>query len=155
MPGYRPPATGPSGKWAIAIHKKRRADDLSRTELFELLGPRLGYSAKSLSAFRLLDIGERPPKDDEATVLAGWLGYWPEEEESKASPPTSDGGGLAALAKAIDDQAKAITALADQVKALAEAQSPAAAAALTAQMVALAIAETLPDVLLAAGLRPK
>jgi transcriptional regulator with XRE-family HTH domain len=86
MHGYRPPSTEPRGKWAIALHAKRKAEGLSQTEAFEILGPRLGLAPKSRSAYRAIDQGEREPRDDEAAILAEWLGYWPEDPAPVSTP---------------------------------------------------------------------
>jgi hypothetical protein len=115
---YRP-TTEPKGKWAIAINAKRRADKLSRTAAFEVLGPKLGYSTKSLSAFRLLDIGERQPDENEQKVLAEWLGYWPTDEPTASEHPSD----MAALIAALAAQTAAITALVDVMRSAQAEQS--------------------------------
>lgn len=92
MPRYRPPSSEPRGKWARAIHAKRRAEQISQTAAFEVLGPRLGLGPKSRSAYIALDMGEREPSEAEANVLAEWLGSYPVEEPHTAGtgPHTSD-----------------------------------------------------------------
>lgn len=151
--GYRPPSAEPEGKWANAIHAKRRADGLSQTAAFKLLRGQLNLSENSRAAYVALDMGEREPREHEEKILAAWLGYWPEDPTDATSPPKGDTpGGLVA---ALEDQTKALNRLADQVEALVKAYSPSSAAALTADLVALSIRDTLPSVLRAAGLPPK
>ena len=83
--GYRPPSTEPRGKWARAIHRKRRADGLSQQAAFEVLAERLGFSLKSRAAYVALDMGTRQPTEAEAIVLADWLGGYPDDEPMAAS----------------------------------------------------------------------
>lgn len=85
MSGYRPPSNEPQGKWAHAIHKKRRSDGISQTGAFELLGARLGLGPKSRAAYVAIDMGEREPTEAESKVLAEWLGYYPEDHMAGGS----------------------------------------------------------------------
>lgn len=128
MPGYRPPSREPHGKWARAIHAKRRADKISQTGGFRLLGPKLGLGPNSRQSYINLDMGDHEPTEDEATVLAEWLGGYPEDEPVVELPETGD-------------LASAIRALTAELQLLRESQASAGAA--TANLVAVAIRETL------------
>jgi hypothetical protein len=100
MHGYRPPSTEPRGKWAIALHAKRKAEGISQTEGFELLGPRLGFSPKSRAAYIAIDMGTRQPSESEAVVLADWLGYWPDDSSMASSGGATTQPELAAYLEA-------------------------------------------------------
>jgi hypothetical protein len=145
MPGYRPPSTEPRGKWANAIHAKRRAEGISQTGAFELLGPRLGLGAKSRAAYVAIDLGSREPTSAEALVLAEWLGGYPPDMPPPGLGDTLAGGG------AYLDLAGAIRELTEELRLLREGQ--ATSAAMTADLVADAIRETLRGVGLADGSR--
>jgi hypothetical protein len=82
MSGYRPPSSEPQGKWAHAIHRKRRSDGISQTGAFELLGAKLGLGPKSRAAYVAIDMGEREPTEAESKVLVEWLGYYPEDNDA-------------------------------------------------------------------------
>ncbi len=112
MPGYRPPSTEPRGKWAKRIHEKRRADGLSQTGAFELLGSRLGFGPKSRFSYVALDMGTREPTEHEAAVLAEWLGGYPSDEPQDALQATQTPDPVAA---AIDRQTAALEALVDEL----------------------------------------
>ena len=155
MPGYRPPSTEPRGAWARAIHAKRRAEGISQTGGFEVLGPLLGMGPRSRAAYRAIDMGDRPPRPDEAEVLAEWLGYWPSEATESASPAASDGVGLAELAEAIRDQAQAINDLARQVAALSVRTLDEELAEATGDYVRAHVLEALQALGVVAGLPPK
>lgn len=113
---YRPLKRPPKGAWSRHLQEQRRLRDLSVVEAFELVYERIGWSRKSRTAFAAIDSGERQPKDNEITVLGAEFG-WPTGPAE--DPPAPDQGALIA---ALQAQTAAITALADQVKALVEAQ---------------------------------
>lgn len=116
MSGYRPPSTEPRGKWAQAIHRKRRSDGMSQTGAFEVLGPRLGMGPKSRAAYVAIDLGLRQPTDAEAQVLVDWLGAYPSDMEAPG-PDTTDPG-VSALLQALTAQTAAMTALVNRLDQL-------------------------------------
>lgn len=88
--GYRPPSVEPRGAWAKAIHRKRRELNVSQQRAFELLGAALGFGPKSRAAYVALDLGTRPPTEAEKTVLAEWLGSYPDDEPASAGTDRGD-----------------------------------------------------------------
>ena len=108
--GYRPPTNEPQGKWANAIHRKRRAEKISQTGAFELLGTRLGFGTKSRSAYIALDMGTRQPTEAEARVLAEWLGGYPSDE----SPPVEATSEVSALTASISELVAMLRPIVDQ-----------------------------------------
>jgi len=116
VPGYRPPSREPHGKWARAIHQKRRSDGISQTGAFELLGPRLGLGPKSRQSWINLDMGDREPTPKESEVLAEWLGYFPEDStEGSVASSAADPSDLARLYELLETQARAISQLAQAI----------------------------------------
>lgn len=106
MSGYRPPSTEPRGKWARAIHAKRRSDGISQTGAFELLGSRLGLGPKSRAAYVAIDLGLREPTEAEQRVLADWLGGYPADVAESGAGDTPPGladliGSISALVEEI------------------------------------------------------
>ena len=77
---YRPPKKQPRGSWARHIHEQRRLRDLSQTQAFELVQERIGWAPKSRTAYVAIDMGERQPKPNEATVLGAEFGWPPDPE---------------------------------------------------------------------------
>lgn len=116
MPGYRPPSTEPRGKWARAIHRKRRADGLSQQAAFELLGPRLGFGPKSRAAYVALDLGSRQPTEHESEVLAEWLGAYPEDIAAGEGRDTSSSPADPRLYQLLEDQSRAFNRLAAAIE---------------------------------------
>ena len=51
-----------------------------QTQAFEAVFERIGWSAKSRTAYVAIDMGERLPKPDEATVLGAEFGWPPDPE---------------------------------------------------------------------------
>jgi hypothetical protein len=84
---YRPPSHQPRGAWARHLHEQRKLRDLSQTQAFELVYERVGWSAKSRTAYVAIDMGERQPKENEAAVLGEEFG-WPAEEGTPTEEPT-------------------------------------------------------------------
>ena len=123
MSGYRPPSTEPRGKWARAIHAKRRSDGISQTGAFEVLGERLGLGPKSRAAYVAIDLGLRQPTEAEAAVLAEWLGAYPSDDMERSgrddTPPD-----LSALLAKLDRQAEVIDRLAAAIELLMADRTP-------------------------------
>lgn len=150
---YRPPSKQPRGAWARHLHEQRRLRDLSQTQAFELVYERVGWSAKSRTAYVAIDMGERQPKGNEATVLGAEFG-WPNEEA--LTEPATDGDVAAALlvqAVAIEHQAAAIAALTTEIRlaALSVLTAQQGTGELLAQLVEAARAGTLDELVI--GLR--
>jgi hypothetical protein len=123
VPGYRPPSTEPRGKWAKRIHEKRRAEGLSQTGAFELLGERLGFGPKSRFSYVALDMGTREPTEAEAKVLAAWLGGYPTDSAPDPATTTQPADALVAV---LTRQAEAIEALVERLDVLTAGQATAA-----------------------------
>ena len=70
----------PKGRWARHLQDQRQQRNLSQTQAFELVHVRMGWSAKSRTAYRAIDMGERQPSHDEAAILAEEFGWPPEPE---------------------------------------------------------------------------
>ena len=126
MSGYRPPSTEPRGKWARAIHAKRRSDGMSQTGGFEVLGKRLGLGPKSRAAYVAIDLGLRQPTDAEAAILADWLGGYPSDDMA-APGAAPQPPGVAAYLSRIDSLVKRLAAdhkiIVDLVRDLRQSQA--------------------------------
>jgi hypothetical protein len=99
---YRPPSSQPRGAWARHLHEQRRSRDLSATQAFELVYERIGWSAKSRTAYVAIDSGDRQPKENEAAVLAEEFGWPPEPDSAPVEDVT-----LAAAILALTDELRA------------------------------------------------
>jgi len=144
MSGYRPPSTEPRGKWAQAIHRKRRSDGISQTGAFELLGSRLGLGPKSRAAYVAIDLGLRQPTDAEAVILADWLGGYPSDDMETGGAGATADPAVSSLILALAAQTEAITALVGELRE-ARAERDAALEELRAQVRALEAWRSNPD----------
>jgi hypothetical protein len=127
---YRPPSSQPKGAWARHLHEQRRARDLSATQAFELVYERIGWSAKSRTAYVAIDSGDRQPKENEAAVLAEEFG-WPPEADDPIEAAQGD------VVAAIQAQTRAIEANTEMLRTVLErlgglTPDPAGGEALTA-----------------------
>lgn len=110
---YRPPSKPPRGAWARHLHEQRAARDLSQTQAFELVFERIGWSAKSRTAYVAIDMGDRQPKGNEVTVLGAEFG-WPSAEDAEPEAGETD-----ALVAALKEQTAAIDRLVSRLDAMA------------------------------------
>lgn len=117
------PRIEPTGKWGPWLTTNRISRGLTQQQVYDDLRTRWPdlfpwLSDTSVDSYRAFEKGKPPTPEQEAAFLVYYKGAIPPAEPE--SPATSDGAGLSELAEAIKDQAKAINALADQVKALVE-----------------------------------
>jgi hypothetical protein len=119
--GYRPSKVEPNGRWARHIDARRREWDWSLTRGFEEVHEALGYSDKSRTAYRALDLGEREPTTKEAEALASVYG-WPPEGETAITEGSGAGltsqPDLSVLVPIMERQAAAAERQADAIEAL-------------------------------------
>ena len=117
MSGYRPPSTEPRGKWARAIHAKRRELGLSQTGGFEVLGERLGLGPKSRAAYVAIDLGQRLPTDAEAAVIADWLGGYPADDMETSGSVLNAGPDVSSYLTRIDSLVGTVSELVAELRA--------------------------------------
>lgn len=118
---YRPPSKQPRGAWARHLHEQRRLRDLSQTQAFELVYERIGWSRKSRTAYVAIDMGERQPRPEEATVLGAEFGWPPDPEISDDPEDAGLASALLALAgelRAAREERAAVTQRLDQMEAV-------------------------------------
>lgn len=131
---------GSGGIWLVA---QREARGKGQTETFEALRklPEFGWGPDSRASYSKWEYGQGEPDSAQQAALLRFYGAEPPTDE--ASPGERDGPGDA-LIRAIAEQTAALTELASQVRRLVDRDPQ--TAALTADLVALAIRETLQDV---------
>lgn len=104
---YRASKNPPTTAWARHLDKVMRDRDWSRVQLFEDIGPDLGYAPKSRSAILPL-LEDKEPTPSQAGILAARFGAPPPEV---APAPTGATETPADLVAAIHAQTEAINAL--------------------------------------------
>jgi len=103
---YRPSKDEPKGRWARHLHERRRLDNLSQMQAFELVQERMGWSRKSRASYVAIDMGTRQPRPEETTILAEEFGWPPDPEiDNDLEDPT-----LAAALNAMAAELAAIRA---------------------------------------------
>lgn len=159
------PRVEPKGRWGIWLDAQRASHTYTQKYVFDALRKRWPElfpwrSGDSLDSYRAFEKGRVvPTEDQQAAFLAFYEG---------ADPPPLDHGRdggdtltvpaaqFSELLEKLDRQAEALNALAAQIEALVKAQpNHHEVAATTADLLSVAIHETLPSVLRAAGLPQK
>jgi len=113
---YRPSKREPKGTWARHLHAQRKARDLSAVAAFELVYQRIGWSPKSRTAYVAIDMGDRPPKPEEATVLGAEFGWPPDPQDIEED--TTLAAALTALAAELRESRLAREAIEARLRAV-------------------------------------